>query len=415
MTRSIATLTRIATLYPLQALNYVFTFLTIPYLSSTLGLHQFGAMQVAVSLAAVATIVTDWGFSFTATRAVAQVVDDKPALTKVASTTLAAKMLLFILVLLAAGVYIAGWPDKLPAHALEALLLVLTATLMPTWLCQGLGMFHEVALTNAIVRAATTALLFLLVHGPEDVQTALLITSLNSTLVLAWLWFRAVTSFEVGLALPNLSSCFRALNDGRGVFATTLVTSLYTSGGTLVVGALGGVEAAGAYAAVDRIVAACKAALSPLVQVMYTKVAGLQNPTRAEFISITRAPFIVLFVFMVAVVATIWALAPLLFGKMMGVPMSQIDGVLVALLASLPAIALAHWFVTVGLLARGLGRAWSLDIFTGAAIGLGTLAVLLPSMRTGLLTPQFVVASSVLATELCVLSLGFFLWRKSWR
>ena len=60
----------ISALYAVQGLNYVLPLLMLPYLLRVLGPQSYGIIIFTQSLARYAVIVTDFGFTLTATRAI---------------------------------------------------------------------------------------------------------------------------------------------------------------------------------------------------------------------------------------------------------------------------------------------------------------------------------------------------------
>ena len=66
----------IAFLYILQGVAYVVPLVTLPYLSRVLGVEHFGVFGIALGVVSVMTLITDWGFSLTATQQVARHAND---------------------------------------------------------------------------------------------------------------------------------------------------------------------------------------------------------------------------------------------------------------------------------------------------------------------------------------------------
>ena len=70
----------ILSLYVLQASAYLIPLITTPYLARTLGVSHFGILGIASGIIGYVSLVTDWGFGFTATREVARHATDAAAL-----------------------------------------------------------------------------------------------------------------------------------------------------------------------------------------------------------------------------------------------------------------------------------------------------------------------------------------------
>lgn len=399
----------ITSLYVLQAINYVFPLITIPYLTRVLGVEAFGITQVTIAFATIGSLIADWGFNYTGTQAVARSAKTGSALNKIASDTISAKLLLCFLWCAGILIWAVTVGKGLPHYHLLALLITLSTTLTPTWLYQGLELFQEIARINAVIRILTTILIFALVREPDDMALVILFTALHGFLVAAWLWTRILRR-GLRLHFPEMSAIRGTLRDGLEVFFTTALTSSYTTGAVLAVAAIGGNEAAGAYAAVERIISACKATMGPVVQVLYARVSSYRQISRVQYMDVTFWPFSILFVFICAATFLLIAGSPYFFDDLMKVPFEQIRLVLPILALTLPTLALAHWLVTIGLLARGKRTEWMIVILCGPAVGLLSGGALI-----GHAVAQDVVAVAVSATEFTILMVGYFVWRKSWR
>jgi hypothetical protein len=99
----------------------------------------------------------------------------------------------------------------------------------------------------------------------------------------------------------------------------------------------------------------------------------------------------------------------IIFGLILKLPFAREVDILIPLAFVLPIVSLTQWFVTVGLLARGLRRYWMVVIFSGPAAGL-----LCGLAIRHLLTPAPMVAVAVLVAEFTILVVGVGCWYRSW-
>src|SRR5512139_2469360 len=81
----------------LQALNYIFPLITLPYLARVLGLEKFGLLALAISAARWMEVVTSYGFEATATRDISRNRGDVRMLSEIISAVLFIKALLLVL------------------------------------------------------------------------------------------------------------------------------------------------------------------------------------------------------------------------------------------------------------------------------------------------------------------------------
>ena len=100
----------IASLSTLQVLNYAVPLATVPYLLRVLGPTQFGLLSFAQAVVLYSDLVTDYGFSLSATRAVAACRDEPEQLARIFWRTMFAKIAL----LLATGAVLAALVFAVP-------------------------------------------------------------------------------------------------------------------------------------------------------------------------------------------------------------------------------------------------------------------------------------------------------------
>src|SRR5690606_20822477 len=81
----------------MQIAGYIFPLLTIPYLARVIGVEGFGKIAFAAAVMVWFQTITDWGFSYTATRDVARHRDNLEKVSEIFSNVFWAKSLLALI------------------------------------------------------------------------------------------------------------------------------------------------------------------------------------------------------------------------------------------------------------------------------------------------------------------------------
>ena len=142
-------------LYWVQVATFIAPLVTLPYLSRVLGAHAFGLVVFSLSLSFVLGLCVDFGFPAWATRMAAALRNDRPALARLASRVLSAKLALSL------GSYgrrgnRAGRGSQAPRGALLVLFAWVAAVangLTPTWFFIGLERVKLISLTGPVPRS----------------------------------------------------------------------------------------------------------------------------------------------------------------------------------------------------------------------------------------------------------------------
>jgi polysaccharide transporter, PST family len=360
----------------MQAAQYILPFVTVPYLSRTLQPAGFGLMIYALSIAGFLAIVCDYSFSYTAMQSAAAQRDNVDAVRHIFTAVTAAKASIFLACVLAFSILIVVVPhlrEHWKVHLL-ALLGTFGSVLFPTWLFQALQKFTQMAWLSISGRAISVVALFLFVRAPSDVWLAVLM----QTFPISGLAALILTRHWLGnsLPLPRWSEVRHQLRTGWRVFASMSAVNLYTGAQTVLVGALGGITAAGYYGAADKCLTAAKAGFGVLAQSALPQVAYLakhQPDAGLRFIS----RLLMTFPIGLAASACMYFFAEpfvrLLFGA------EFIPGVvpLFHILSPIPfTMNLSVCFATLFMFNYGFQRQWSHMLIAASSLAIGSLALL---------------------------------------
>jgi O-antigen/teichoic acid export membrane protein len=278
----------IAALFVLQVSVYAVPLITTPYLARTLGVANFGLLGVASAMVSYISLISDWGFAFTATRETARHAADPGALRKILWDTLLAKALLcgaaltvFLAVILL--IPLPQWRGMVPLLLVYSLTPV-TGIFGVGWFLQGMEKMVGYAAVSLIGRLAYVPLVFAFVHTQEDVlivaviQSGTSIVSVVASLVVA---SRKVPLMPIQL---DVRAAWRQIREGFPVFLSTGGISLYTQSNIILVGTIAGPIQAGLYSGGEKIQRALQGLAGPVSAAVYPRINNLlvSNPNESH-------------------------------------------------------------------------------------------------------------------------------------
>lgn len=264
----------VISLYLLQGLNYVIPMAILPFLVRVLGMERYGLTAVAQSFAMYFTLLTDYGFNFSATRAIAQKRDDPDLVSRIFCSVLLIKLAILCLssaILAGALIFIPAFHQN-AKFFLAAFLAVLGNVLFPLWLFQGMEEMRYISAVFGGSRLLAALALFLLVRSPSDALLSLMIQS--SALVLggaAGLWI-GIRRFRLNIVRPNVSDMRSAVHGGWHLFVSTTAITLYTTTNVFLVGLLAGNVQAGYFSAAEKLVRATQGLITPITQAVFPRM-----------------------------------------------------------------------------------------------------------------------------------------------
>lgn len=293
MNRAAGLRENIAALSILQALNYVAPLITVPYLVRVLGPAHFGLLSFAQALIVYFDAITGYGFSLSATRAVAHCRSEPARLSEAFWRTIYARTALMLASGAVLTILVAATPRlrATPLLYAAAFLTVVGTVAFPAWFFQGLEQMRAITLAQATARALSIPALILLVHRPEDYLHAAVIQGavpvLASILIAPAVWRR----LPFRPPPPRLAEIARTLREGWSLFVTQIGLVLSTATTTVVLGFVAGSTEVGYYSAADKVVRAASSLLGPVAQALYPHLSSLRKHSLDLTLSVMRKSF----------------------------------------------------------------------------------------------------------------------------
>ena len=226
----------------MQITGYIFPLLTIPYLARVIGVEGFGKIAFAAAVIVWFQTITDWGFSYTATRDVARNRDNLEKVSEIFSNVLWAKILLasisFILL------YILT--EFIPYLKENQILLFITFMLVPAkilfadWFFQAIEKMKFITIFDLISKLIFTLCIFIFVKEKSDFILQPLFLSLGSILVGLVSFYLITFRWKVKILFPQKKEVLLTLKNSQDVFINNIVPNFYNSFSAVLLGFWGG-------------------------------------------------------------------------------------------------------------------------------------------------------------------------------
>jgi PST family polysaccharide transporter len=390
-----------------QFANYLAPLITLPYLFRVLGPSKYGLTELARAVSVYFLMLTDYGFSLSATREISVHRDDPQKISEVFSAVMLLKFLLlvlsfgvFSLLVLAVPKLKADWPVYFLSFG-----NVVGMWLFPLWLFQGLERMKSLPLLSVTAKTLFILAVFVLIQGPGDYLYAPGLQSAGTILVgLAGLGL-ALGKFRVRFLVPPVKALARELANGWHLFLSKMATTLYTTSNIVILGLLTDSTFVAYYAPGEKLVRAAGEGLQgPLSQAIFPHIGRLASQSQQAALLFTAKTAKLAGLATLAISAGLFVAAPYvgdLFGQKFqaGVPVIRI-------LSPLPfVICLSNIFGIQVMVNFGLKR-----LFTRILVAAGVLNVLLAVLLAGPFQ-HLGVAAAALTTEVVVTTVMFFALR----
>lgn len=258
-----------AALGVMQIANYAVPLLLLPFLTRQLGMEAFGMVAITLAAIQLAFVLTDYGFSLSATYSISTNRENTDFVNQKISAIFGAKALLVSL--LAAGLIIASQTvPSLQAYStyiIAAFIAICAQAFQPIWLFQGIERMKNITLYTVLTKVLYAILVLQLISTPEDAVIVIFCWSAAQVIGLAAsLYFMYSAGYRV--SWPSLKTVRHEFVDGAQFFWSRLAVAVYTSASTLVVGSQSATQAA-QFAACEQIYKAGQNVTSPINNAMF--------------------------------------------------------------------------------------------------------------------------------------------------
>lgn len=250
----------VLSLSTLQIITYLLPIIVIPYLFRVLGAEKFGLVAFVQAFVQYFVILTDYGFSITATKEISLCRDEHAKVCKAFSSVMTVKITLALLslVILSALVYfIPKFRNDWMAYILS-FGVVLGNTLFPVWFFQGKEKMKYITRINILGGTIFAILVFLFIKSPRDYLKVLAINScvLLATGILAQ--YIVFKRFRVAFKFGGYKNFGRELQAGWDIFISIAAINTYTNTRVFILGLLTNNTITGFYSIAEKIAGACQ-------------------------------------------------------------------------------------------------------------------------------------------------------------
>ncbi|MCX5703794.1 MAG: oligosaccharide flippase family protein, partial [Candidatus Omnitrophica bacterium] len=244
-----------SSLSTLQGLNYLLPILILPYLIRVIGPEKFGLIAFAQAFVQYFMILTDYGFSVSATRGIALCRSDKQKMCSIFSSVITVKCILsalsfiiFIIIVAAVPKFRGDWPVYLLSFG-----VVIGNTLFPVWFFLGKEKMIYIAGINIAGGILYIIAIFMFVAGPADYLYVPLITSLFSIFTGISGLYIAFRKFGLEFVSQSYEDIRSELKAGWNIFISIVSINAYTTTRIFAVGLLTNNTITGYYSIAERI------------------------------------------------------------------------------------------------------------------------------------------------------------------
>lgn len=292
--RTHSLLANAVSLFFLQFGNYVVPLILLPFLTHTLGTHSFGLVAITLAAIQLAFVLTDYGFSLSATYAISVNRSDAEYINNKISSVFVAKLFLVLvscLVMIAVPWAIAEYRPYSKFFS-AGLLAVVAQAFQPTWLFQGTERMKKVVIYNIATKILYAALVLTTIKGPRDALLVIYFWGISQAVgLITSLYFTYMSGYR--LVVPSFDSIKSEFKEGAHFFWSRIAVSIYTSVSAMFIG-LNSVSQAAHFSVCEQVYKAGQNATAPINSAMFPYMAKSKNWSTFYFLVVALGTIIMI-------------------------------------------------------------------------------------------------------------------------
>lgn len=387
--------------------TYLLPLVTIPYISRTIGVQNYGLVEFATVAMLYFISIVEYSFNTSATRKIAAFKDNFRKVSFIYSSTMYARLVLLGVSTLIFVVCLFLVPEFRNHLALMALAypVVVGWAIYPLFLFQGLQQLKVVALGNLALKIVATALIFLAIKTEQDFIWVAFINGFSQVVIalLILLYIRKKYKY-VNFFWPGWRAVKVSIYEGRFLFTSDFFNKIYAVGPVFVAGFFVNPMSLGLYAAgMKLITVGGNFIFNPLIGALFPHLNASFKESKQKFYRQLIKSLVLLVAITAAAALVLIGLSDFIITLLFGVEYASAAPLMQIMAPILVLGSFVHIYLYQGVLTYKKDKIYLSIIVIGGLITLGLSLLVIPKYGvTGAawvkLTGEFLIAlMSVLA------------------
>lgn len=269
----------------IQSSNVLISIISMPLLIQSIGVDQFGLVNLALSVIILLNILVGFGYNLSAPREVAVSREDKKALSHLVSNVFSGKALLAVLATFLILIGAFGF-DLFPEYRMIlvfSVLLFFSEATLPLWFFQGLEKMKLVSIANIFSKLLFLMGIVLFIHSPEQSKWVNFIMGFFGLGINLLLLGYIHTFLGIRFYRPELSAIWKSLRENVLLFLSNLASHISINGGLIILSFFSAAETLGMYSLAERVVMVLRLFPALIIQAIFPNAARLFKEDRSAF------------------------------------------------------------------------------------------------------------------------------------
>lgn len=362
--------------------TYLLPLITIPYISRTVGVENYGLVEFATVAMLYFISIVEYSFNTSATRKIAAFKDNFAKVSFVYSSVMFARLMLFAASTVVFSICLFTIPEFAKHWKLMILAypVVLGWAIYPLFLFQGLQQLKVVALGNLALKVLATALIFLAIQGEADFVWVAAINGGSQLLIALGILFYIPKKFKnVRFFFPGWRAIKVSIYEGRFLFTSDFFTKIYALGSVFIAAFFVTPAHLGLFAAgMKLITVGSNFIFTPLTGALFPHLNAAFKVSKQNFYAQLKKALLILIGITAAAAAVLIVFSDLIIKLLFGAGYESAAPLMQIMAPILILSSFTHIFLYQGVLTFKKDKIYLLIIVVGGLATLGFSLLIIP-------------------------------------
>ncbi len=269
----------------IQASNVLISIISMPLLIQSIGLDQFGLVNLALSVIILLNILVGFGYNLSGPREVAIYQSSTTSLSHVVSNIIFSKLVLatFASLLILLGVIVFDLFKEYQTILVFSILLLYSEATLPLWFFQGMEKMKLISIANIFSKLLFLMGIVLFIHDPEQAKWVNFLLGGSALginfLLLLYIHFE----LEVLFYKPKLKQLLVSVKENLLLFLSNFASHISINGGLIILSFFATAEVLGMFSLAERITMVLRMFPALVIQAIYPNASKLYKDDLPRF------------------------------------------------------------------------------------------------------------------------------------
>lgn len=355
-----------------QVFQYIVPIVTVPYLIRVVGIENYGLLAYSIAILGYANIISQFGFSLTATAEIAKNRTNKAWVSQYLVSIYSAKVILVSVSLLLTllTMYLLNTSQDTLVITMICSAFIVFNNLMPNWFFQGIGAMKNYGAYIISGRLVYLILLLSFVNDEKDLYLAAMLQSIPGAIVTFFSFLYMNRNGYLKTIKFNFFKAIIEIRNSYSIFVSSFSVGAYHTSLPVVIGSVLGEKILGYYSVADMIRKVLVQLYSPIYQSVYPKINSIiETDFKASKLIIIKYFLLSLFSALILVLVLEFLKSDIIL-KVMSEHRVEVENVLSIMLVTVITGVLVNFSGVQTLLPLGYKKEFSKVVFLSIFISL---------------------------------------------